>query len=77
MFRLIFIDDIFQDGSITNEVHGEEEDDSKLGMLNKLCKTVFMGTMEVPESLHINYLLSQLRTTQAMQRNDHCSSVCN
>lgn len=54
VFRLIFIDNIFQDGSITNEVHGEGEDDSKLGMFNKLCKTVFMGTMEVPESLHIN-----------------------
>ena len=47
VFVLIFIDDIFQDGTIINEVHGEEEDDSKLGMLNKLCGTVCMGIKEI------------------------------
>jgi len=47
VFHLIFIDDIFQDGTIINEVHGGKEDDSKLGMLNKLCGTVCMGIVEI------------------------------
>ena len=52
MFHLIFIDNIFQDGPIINEVHGEEEHDSKSGVLNTF--SVCTGTIDIPESLHIN-----------------------
>lgn len=53
VFHYIFIGYFFQDGTITNELHGEEED-SKLGLLHKSCGTVSMGTIETPQSVRVN-----------------------